>query len=515
MAEGGEITCKIGENVMCEQLEVSEKKRRNTAFILLGVYAVFSLLFIIRFGGDFAHDELYHISAADENFFAVSRYNRAPYLNLLIRFLTSVFGRNYFMYKLIPYVLGLISVSVFLYLICHLTEHIYSMICFGVLMCTHSLLIVNHMYIRMYVCDEAVIAVLALILYRLAHVSSRVVRILLHFLYFAAALVLWLFQPAEQSSLAVLGTAVLAWALNYAGIRLIPYLQTKNRLIPVLIACGIALAAVMACVVAVRSGVIPCPGFLSKIIFSQNGAGISQPVFIGYFLTKGIFLTIGLIGFGCLLLTKELKNNLLGIYLLGLIPFLAYNVFYFDQRLFRSFTAFLPVLILVTILWLDHFPVSKKSVGGIAAVTVLTALFSYPRVTMHIREFYTMPYVVGEVFFDDYDGLVAQAAEEIRGGRKCFCIWVNQHAEAAFHDLEWDEDICLEDDINNRYEYTEQDFLALLDYFETLQEPYIVVVGADSARKIDYWITPEFMNTLRTNYSYVEYQQDAYLFYIN
>ncbi|MBD5505026.1 MAG: hypothetical protein HDR09_15175 [Lachnospiraceae bacterium] len=500
---------------MERQVGITENNRRKTSFVLFVGYALFSLTFLIRFAGYYAHDEIYHISAADADFFGVTNYRRAPYLNLMIRGLTSVFGRNPYVYKLVPYVLGLISFSVFLYMIYHLAKHTYSIVCFALLMCTHSLLIINHMYIRMYVCDEAVIAVLALILYRLAHVSSRGLRIVLYLLYFAVASVLWFFQPTEKSSLAVLATGIAALVLNCAGSRIIPYLRERKRLMPALIVCGITLIAVMAGVVGIRLDMIPCPGFLSKIVVNRHGSGISQPVFIGYFLTKGIFLTIGLIGFGHLLLTKELRDNLLGIYLLGLIPFLAYTVIYFDQRLFRAFAAFLPVLIFVTVLWLDHFSVSRRSVGGIIGVTVLTALFSYPRITMHIKEFYTLPYSVGEVFFDDYGGLLAQASKEISNGRKCFCIWVNEHAEAAFRDLKWDEDICLEDDVNNRYEYTEQDFQELLDYFETVQEPYVLVVGADSARKIDAWITTEFMNTLRAEYSYVEYPQDAYLFYIN
>lgn len=500
---------------MGKRLDITENGRKKTAFVLLAVYALFSLTFLIRFAGCFAHDELYHLSACDKDFFAISRYNRAPYLNILIRFLTSVFGRNYYVYKLIPYVLGLISVTVFLYLIYHLTEHTYSMVCFVILMCTHSLLIVNHMYIRMYVWDEAVIAVLALILYKLAHVYSVRICLMLHFLYFAVAFALWLFQPTEQSSLAVLGTGILAWTFNYIGGRIIPWLKKKNYLIPCLFACGIVMMAVMACVVAIRSGIIPCPRFLSKIIINQHAEGISQPVFIGYFLTKGIFLTIGMIGFGHLLITRELKDNLLGIWLLGLIPFLAYTIIYFDQRLFRSFTSFLPILILMTILWLDHFSVSKRSVGGIAAVTVLTVLFSYPRATMHIKEFYTMPYVVGEVFFDDYGGLISQVLQETHNGRKVFCIWVNEHAKAAFCEEEWEEGICLEGDLNNRYNHTEQEFMELLDYFRGVEEPYALVIWADSARKIDSWITKEFMNTLGRDYSYVEYPQDAYLFYIN
>ena len=81
--------------------------------------------------------------------------------------------------------------------------------------------------------------------------------------------------------------------------------------------------------------------------------------------------------------------------------------------------------------------------------------------------------------------------------------------------MAWETDFCLEDDLNHIYEYTEEDFLNLIEYFETLQEPYVLVVGADCPRKINSYWTSQFMDTLCTTYPYDEYWQDAYLFYIN
>lgn len=307
----------------------------------------------------------------------------------------------------------------------------------------------------------------------------------------------------------------MAWLLNYIGIRLIPYLKKKGWLPIALISCGILIIATLLYIIAIRTGILPCPGFLSKAMVYHYTIDIVEPVFTGYFLTKGIFLTIGLIGFGYVLLKKDLQNNLLGIYLLGLLPFLAYNILYFDQRLFRAFASYLPVIIFVTILWLDHFPATRKSIYRFAAITILTALFSYPRITMHIREFYTTPYSVGEIEFDDHGNLIAQAMQDVAGGRKCICIWVSDHTKAIFDELDWETAFCLEDDLNNSYEYTEQDATGFLNYLNSLTEPYILVVGPDCARKIDGRVSPEFMDTLRNQYSYNEYLQDSYLFYIN
>ena len=346
------------------------------------------------------------------------------------------------------------------------------------------------MYIRMYVCDEAVIDILALILYKLAHTTSVFMRILLHILYFVSAGFLYCFQPKEQSAIAVLGIGILAWSLNYIGYIIIPFFKRRNYIRIALILCSVLVLAITVYIIAIRRGFLPCPRILSKAMVYHYTIEIVEPIFTGYFLTKGIFLTIDLIGFGYLLLTRDLNNNILGIYLLG---FLAYNMLYFDQRLFRSFTSYLPILILVTILWLDHFSISKKSVCRIVFITVLTALFAYPRATMHIKEFYTTPYIVGEVSFDNYGNLISQVSADIASGRKCFCIWANEHAEAVCNQLAWETDFCLEDDLNHIYEYTEEDFLNLIEYFETLQEPYVLVVGADCPRKINSYWTSQFI----------------------
>ena len=500
---------------MHKYLALLEENRKKISVISFMIFALWMLLFLVRFNGYYDHDELYHISAGNSDFFVISRYERAPYLNLTIHFLSSVFGRSYYVYKSVPFVLGLISMGIFLYLLNKMAQHTYSIVCFSFIMCSHSLLILNHMYIRMYICDEAMIAILALILYKLAHVNSILLRITLHIVYFITSVFLYLFQPSESSALAVLGVGIMAWVLNYIGIKLIPYLKKKGWLPIAFILCGILFIATLLYIIAIRTGTVPCPGFLSRAMVYHYTIDIVEPVFTGYFLTKGIFLTIGLIGFGYVLVKKDLQNNLLGIYLLGLLPFLAYNLLYFDQRLFRAFASYLPVIIFVTILWLDQFPATLKNIYRLVGVTVLTALFSYPRATMHIKEFYTTPYSVGEIELDDHGSLVSQAMQEVSNGRKCICIWVSDHTKAIFDELSWEAAFCLEDDLNHVYEYTEQDTADFLNYLDSLTEPYILVVGPDCARKIDGRITPEFMDTLRERYSYHEYIQDSYLFYIN
>ena len=160
-------------------------------------------------------------------------------------------------------------------------------------------------------------------------------------------------------------------------------------------------------------------------------------------------------------------------------------------------------------------PRYKKIYLSTACITVLTALFSYVRTTMHIKEFYTLPYSVGEIEFDDHRSLVFQASQDISNCRKCICIWVSEHTAAVFDELTykttfvWKMTSIIYMNIQNKT------FWIPLVISTVSQNPYVLVVGPDCARKIDSHITPTFMNTLCKRYSYNKYIHDSYFFYIN
>ena len=504
----------------------SMKPMSQTALGAFIFFLFWRVYLIMRFKGLYAFDEMYHISSSDAYFHSISEYDRAPYLNWTVRFLSSILGRHYYTYKLIPFVLCLISIGSLLYLSSKLFQHQYNIILFTLLCSGHCLLIFNHLYVRMYVWDEAVISLLAVILYKLSQTTSLHKRIGLHILYFAVSAFLFVIQPGESSSIAVLGFGVVSWCLNYTGLHLIPFLEGKKLLTPAICLLEILVVAVEFYVFPLRLDTsIPLfPDKLVHLIRPVIGynhiTSVETPIFSLYFVLHNVLLPIGLLGFGYLLLKNRYKNNnLIGIYSLALLPFLAYNMLYFDRTLFRGYAAYLPVLIFIAVLWLDSFQdtVQYRCISTIVVlITILlsnTGLLQNPIKSM--TAFYQYPYIYNETSFNDYGGMIMQARQDIADGRKCISIWPNMHQQAAF-ELDDEYSVALENSLNVSFGYTAEDIEPLRTYLSETNEPYILLLGPHTTSRLNR-MDPDIMLFLYETYPYKRYGNDreGLLFYIN
>lgn len=486
------------------------KKISLVSFI---IFLLWMAYLFIRFYGEYAYDEMYHISSSDQYFHTISEYHRAPYLNWAIYFLTILFGRNYYTYKLIPFILSLISIGILLYLLSKLARHSYSIILFLLLVSTHCLLVFNHLYIRMYICDEAVISILALLLYKLALADSVRKRILLNILYIMVASFLFLFHPSEQSSISVLAVGIAAWIASYIGPFLLSLLQKKGKLLFSFLLSSFLLIGLEIIIVLIRTGEVVIPGGLRRITLLPTSPP-GTPVFTLYFLTQNILLTLGLIGLGYFIV-KNIKINretIIGIYALGFVPFLAYNMLFFDCGPFRSFNSYLPILIFISILWIDSLPQSILYRSFATVAVIATVIFSSP--DRKFISFYESPYIFQETYFNNYGGLIDQAKQEINNGRKCISIWANEHQQAAF-ELNCEYSIAIENSANCSNGYSADDLQNLLTYIAETDQQYALIIGIHTNWRLDT-ICPGFMEYLYQRYPYIKYgQEDAFIFYIN
>ena len=210
---------------------------------------------------------------------------------------------------------------------------------------------------------------------------------------------------------------------------------------------------------------------------------------------------------------------MIGIYSLALLPFLAYNMLYFDRAYFRSYVAYLPILIFIAVLWLDSFKDTARyrCISAIAVlITVLfsnTGLLQNPVRTMAV--FYQHPYIYNETYFTDYEGLIIQARQDIADGRKCISIWPNMHQQAAF-ELDDEYSIALEDSRNVSLGYTEADIQSILTYLSETDDQYILLIGTHADGRLNA-MNLEIMESLRETYPYTTYgdTRKGYLFYVN
>ena len=249
-------------------------------------------------------------------------------------------------------------------------------------------------------------------------------------------------------------------------------------------------------------------------------ASIEAPVFTLYFATQNLLLSVGLLGCGYLLIKGKYKeDNRTGIYMLALLPFIAYNMLYFDQSIFRVYAAYLPVLIFTAVLWLDHFDDTRIYRCASLAATVLTVLMSAPGYMQNpfknFVSFYECPNLYHENVFNDYGGMIEQARSDIAAGRKCISLWPNMHQQAAF-ELDDEYTLAFEGSYNDWLGYTKEDIEPLLSYLARTEEPYVLLVSYHTDSRLNR-LDPDILDSLRESYPYKTYGIDrpAYLFYIN
>lgn len=367
----------------------------------------------------------------------------------------------------------------------------------------------------MYIWDEAIIALLAVVLYHISHTKLFYKHLLLIVFYIFLCFFLYAFHPTEESSLAILATGLAALLLNYILKYFLPFLKENHLLFFSILLFLFILILIELLIIALRKELIPIPTFLSSflkdnIIYVGN---LDSPDFTLYYLKQGILFPIALIAYGYIILNSNYENNIIGIYLLGFIPFLFFNMLFFDEKFSRVFASYLPILVLIICLWFDHFPEKPLFQILMGFAVIITALASYRN---GIAEFYNVPYIQAETELNDYGSMVSLAKKEIKNGRKCICIWANTHNEASFN-LATELSIPLQDSRNHPYNYSKEYFSDILDFLETTNEPYILITATHTDWKIDA-INPDFLPTLFEKYPYICFEPiraNAFMFFIN
>lgn len=488
--------------------------RKAVAWGSLIFFVVWRAFLIVHYEGWYAFDEMYHISSSNEEFFYLSQYTRAPYINNMIRLLSEVFGKSYYVYKLIPFLLSIVSVGVLLCVLYHLTTHTYSIIVFIFIICFHSVIIFNHLYIREYIWDEAVLSTLVLLLYLLSRAEALSGRIVLYILYICLSMSLMVMQQSSHwISLAVAVFGICAIVINGVLSKILPGLKKQQYKMIIFISIIIIFLVSEVLLIALRSGVIELPFSSNVINMIKKYEYQGYPYFTRNFYRGGIGLLIGVMAYGYYLVryVDDYSNNIIGIYCLGVSPFIIYNMIWFDCFPMRIYASYLPVLVLVAVLGFDLFPnriIYKCLIAGFCMLMIIK-----PQSGMHLKEYIRVPYIYNETNFNNYGGLVEETQNAIEDGRRCICIWSNEHQEAAF-EIDAEYTIALENSINVANGYTRQDMDNLLRYLKNKNESYVLMIGPHCDWKIGV-LREGFLEELITLYPYNKYDKNAYIFYIN
>ncbi|MBP9997505.1 MAG: hypothetical protein KBT19_09620 [Lachnospiraceae bacterium] len=495
-------------------------KNRAIPIVCFFGYAIWQLFIIVRFQGMYSYDETYHVFAANDYYNSISSYDRAPYINKLISLFSNIFGRSYYVYKSIPYILSLISVGLLLYVLYQYVQRSFSIVLFTVLVALHSSILFINIYIRMYVFDEALMAVAAFILVRMSMTESRVRKCIAILLYIVASFVLMAFQPREQSSWLLAIICLTALIGNWLGGYAIEWAAQHKKQILLIVIMSVCVVGVAGLFVAVKNGIIELPFYVVHI--EQNN---EYPWLLRHVLKGNLLICIGMLHMGIRLVYNkyERKSNLLGIYLLGLIPLLLFLIVYYDNFILRVLSVYLPCMVLITAIWIDS--IKPRIVSGV----VIGALYIFniykSQADLDIVSYMHSPYIQWEAAMNDYGGMVADTKAAIGDGRKCICFWKSRNDMSMFDDLTTiaDENLCLEDDNNKLLGNVDAEVLHdVLDRLEQTDDKYVVMIAPIVESRIantDFpeVYCPEFLETLKERYEYKQYTAQSFcgVFYVN
>lgn len=490
---------------------VGDKKKITYACFIF--FIIWRAVLIIHYNGWYAFDETYHLSSSNPEFYYTSKYAYAPYLNFIIHILSSVFGKSYYVFKFIPFSLSVISAGMLLYVIYRLAEHIQSIVMFMFIMCFHSIIIFNHMYIRSYVFDELVFSVLIFLFYQMSQTKCLRVRAVIIVLYVIVALSLAWLCPADLTDKAIAVFGVLALILNSILDKIIPRLRGKRYIRWIICVFFLLAIGVEGLIIAYRSGkvAISLPEEIANMFFPYGYS--NYPWFTQNFYMGGIGLTIGIILYGYYIICKkeDYSDNVIGIYCLAMLPFIVYNMVYYDCFPMRVYASYLPALVLAAVLGLDRLPARNPYRFLILCLALLAVVKAQAGVG--IIQFFREPYIYKETNFNNYGEQIKDAEEAVKNGRICIAIWSNEHQKAAF-ELPAEYVIAMEDSTNVPNGYTEEDLNILLEYLLQTDEPHVLLVGTHCYWRLDA-LSENFLATLGSLYPYRIYEKDAYLFYIN
>ncbi len=495
-------------------------KNKKAPLICFFTFAVWQMLVLIRFNGMYSYDETYHAFAANSYYNSIATYNRAPYINGMIALLGKLFGQSYYVYKAVPYLMSLISIGLLLYVLYQYVEHNYSLILFTVLVCLHSSILFIHIYIRMYVYDEAFTGMAAALLVLLSKVTQKWKKVIVVAAYMVVSFLLFIIQPTEQSSWLLAIICMMALVGNVCAKPILTVINNKRLELPFISFLTIILITTIVLFVCIKQGIIMLPFHIVHI-----DRGSEFPWLLRHIGKGNMLICLGMLLMGIRIIYGKYtaKANIVGVYLLGLIPLLLFLIVYYDNFILRALSVYLPVMIVSTCIWIDSVrwrPVSIALVGVLYLLNIYKS-----QADLNIREYAKSPYIQWETGMNDYGGMIKETQKAIDEGRKSICFWKSRNDMAMFPELteRSDVDLCLEDDNNSFLGEVTPDVLRdLLAELDSTDESYVVMIApivesriSNPKYKEEY--CPEFLETLQHKYECKEFMAQSFcgVFYVN
>lgn len=392
-------------------------------------FFTYRVLFLIKHIGYFAFDEFYHISTLNSEY--ITDYNRAQYINFLVKIVCKLFGQSDAVVKTIPLLMGTISFLCGMYLMYNIYNNPYWIITISsVLICLPNM-VYNHFYIRMYVFLEAVIMLDCLLLFMAERKRGTKLGVLLVLL--AEALTaIYSFNTNDFSSKALqlfmLGLGVYYFCRIYIRNMFKEYLFVKIGVWLILF-LGVF---VILFIVAAKQHWFGLSVFGNAAVIKLMGMNLESfyhadsPVFLQFIFGKLFYISIPFVISSVYVWRKNIQDGKILSVIAGL-PLLGYMTLLYDSYLLRTYIAFFPILCIVSCLAFDNIKLTElQHLTIIYVVLLLTINGQYI--------FWKSPKIANETAVSNLGEAVEVARELEKQGYE-IVTFMTYETQSAYFDL--------------------------------------------------------------------------------
>lgn len=456
----------------------------NRRTVLLGcflLYIAVNVFFVISNYGAYSIDEFYSLGSA--NLSVSTMYNRASYINALIRLLSRLFGSSYYIFKMIPMAAGLLSYCCVMYLADKMCSKSGTFWIISLAFTFNGLILFNHLYIRHYVFAEAAYMLSMVFLYRYA-AESKTNRI--RFLYLAIFVIpnFLYYKFTNDSS----GTALLAITLVVLIAVLVQNYLDKIFYNKYLWVIAIVLLGIMeAFVILLKKQMID---YASNATLNQIHALLSfyQTDIFVYVLFL-IFANLAVVIAAGSIVIRLFRNRfedkkMVFLVVYTILPMAAYFLFFFNNSLLRSYIPYMGAGFVILAYFIDSLnkAVWKRALVLLIAINAVFTFYPFPE---GLAEFWHEPMIRKEVYIRDYQPWIDEAESAAEAGYTIIPMMTLIDEEYYFG-LETGKSMTLLDEANITL-FTDDELIQEFDELMNSGNKYVVMVdtlGRDALIRI-------------------------------
>ncbi len=358
-------------------LQINEFDKKRFSILILVAYGVLYFAQVCLLWGKYSFDEFYALGNLDVSF--ITRYDRQFLINIGVRIASYLFGNNYYAGKSVALVCGIIS---FYY--CNKILHDYSKkniysILLLLIFLFNAYISFNHCYVRFYVLEEMCFS--AISYYLLRAYKDNIINYLMGTIF----VLLLMFGIKDSSKYIILVAFICTIIISFIN---------RKKLLPRWVYFAVI---ILMCINSLVFTIFKIKIIRNEIIESYVS---DLPVFFLFSITTLLVYYIAYIIYALAIKKSATKyEDIVPLVILTFVPVCIYSVFFNKYSVLRTFTPYIPTILVFTLIILSRIE-NKKMRRILVVLLLITQVVTFDRVSI-IRQ-WTSPIIKNECMMFDY-----------------------------------------------------------------------------------------------------------------